>query len=61
MALSMQSVHYFKLYTVWEDESDDERCRKWVRDVMPMAEWHAKSAYLGDSDSQVREGEVLCR
>ncbi len=28
MALSMQSDHYFALYTIWEEEKDDERCMK---------------------------------
>ena len=54
MALSMQSDHYFALYTVWEDESDDKRCRKWVKDVMAKVERDSEGAYLGDSDFQER-------
>lgn len=54
MALSMQSDHYFALYTVWEEQRDDERCKKWVKDVMTDVEKHAVGAYLGDSDFQVR-------
>ncbi|CAI7614151.1 hypothetical protein N7533_013334 [Penicillium manginii] len=54
MALSMQSDHYFALYTVWEDESDDNRCRAWVKNVMEKVERHSVGAYLGDSDFQVR-------
>jgi FAD/FMN-containing dehydrogenase len=54
MALSMQSDHYFALYTVWEDEDDDVRCLKWVRDIMKDVERHSEGAYLGDSDFQVR-------
>ena len=54
MALSMQSDHYFALYTVWEDDEDDERCLKWVQDVMKDVERHSEGAYLGDSDFQVR-------
>ncbi|KAH8903135.1 FAD binding domain protein [Coniochaeta sp. PMI_546] len=54
MALSMQSDHYFALYTVWEDEADDERCTAWVRDVMREVERHADGSYLGDSDFQYR-------
>jgi hypothetical protein len=54
MALSMQSDHYMALYTVWEDEKDDERCKKWVKDVMSEVEKHSVGAYLGDSDFQVR-------
>lgn len=54
MALSMQSDHYFALYTVWEEEADDVRCRGWVKDVMEKVERHSVGAYLGDSDFQVR-------
>ncbi|KAJ5758967.1 hypothetical protein N7520_006123 [Penicillium odoratum] len=54
MALSMQSDHYFALYTVWEDESDDQRCQSWVKDVMKKVERQSVGAYLGDSDFQVR-------
>jgi hypothetical protein len=54
MALSMQSDHYFALYTVWEDLKDDERCQKWVKDIMTGVEKHSVGAYLGDSDFQVR-------
>lgn len=55
MALSMQSDHYFALYTVWEDEQDDVRCRGWVKNVMEKVERHSVGAYLGDSDFQVRK------
>jgi hypothetical protein len=54
MALSMQSDHYMAIYTVWEKEEDDERCREWVRDVMKEVERDSVGAYLGDSDFQVR-------
>jgi hypothetical protein len=55
MALSMQSDHYMALYTVWEKEEDDERCRNWVTDVMREVERESVGAYLGDSDFQVRK------
>lgn len=54
MALSMQSDHYFALYTVWEKEEDDSRCNGWVRDIMKKVERHGVGAYLGDSDFQIR-------
>ncbi|KAK5132325.1 hypothetical protein LTR08_009160 [Meristemomyces frigidus] len=54
MALSMQTDHYFALYTVWEDDTDDLRCRGWVRDIMSEVELNSEGAYLGDSDFQVR-------
>jgi hypothetical protein len=54
MALSMQSDHYFALYTIWEDASDDVRCRNWVHDVMKDVTPTSVGAYLGDSDFQQR-------
>jgi hypothetical protein len=54
MALSMQSDHYFALYTVWEDAKDDDRCQNWVRNVMKTLERSSEGAYLGDSDFQIR-------
>ena len=54
MALSMHTDHYLALYTIWEDERDDQRCRAWVCDVMKDVEVHSQGAYLGDSDFQVR-------
>ncbi|GES65094.1 FAD binding domain protein [Aspergillus terreus] len=55
MAISVHSDHYFALYTVWEDEKDDERCQGWVKDVMTRVHPHAVGAYLGDSDFQERQ------
>lgn len=55
MALSMQSDHYFALYTVWEEARDDARCQGWVADVMQKVAPHAVGAYLGDSDFQARK------
>ncbi|KGO37749.1 FAD linked oxidase, N-terminal [Penicillium expansum] len=57
MALSMQSDHYFALYTIWEEEKDDTRCLEWVRNVMKKVERHSVGAYLGDSDFQVRKSK----
>ncbi|KAJ9653149.1 hypothetical protein H2198_007661, partial [Neophaeococcomyces mojaviensis] len=54
MALSMQSDHYFAVYTVWENELDDERCQKWTKTVMEGLAPHCDGAYLGDSDFQIR-------
>ncbi|GLA60816.1 hypothetical protein AtubIFM54640_001313 [Aspergillus tubingensis] len=55
MALSMQSDHYFALYTVWEEEKDDARCQAWVADVMKRVQRHGVGSYLGDADFQVRK------
>ncbi|KAK3492552.1 uncharacterized protein B0T23DRAFT_453618 [Neurospora hispaniola] len=54
MALSMQSDHYFAVYTVWSDEKDDERCTGWVRDIFKGVEKYAVGSYLGDADFRVR-------
>ncbi|KAI1496680.1 hypothetical protein F5X99DRAFT_424347 [Biscogniauxia marginata] len=54
MALSMQSDHYFALYTVWEDAADDARCTAWVHDIMREVERHSTGSYLGDADFQHR-------
>lgn len=55
MALSMQSDHYFALYTIWKDEQDDDRCQQWVRSIMKDVAPQCEGAYLGDSDFQVRQ------
>ena len=55
MALSMQSDHYFAIYTIWEDEKDDDHCQAWVREVMKQIAPECDGAYLGDSDFQVRQ------
>ncbi|OJJ47361.1 hypothetical protein ASPZODRAFT_151852 [Penicilliopsis zonata CBS 506.65] len=55
MALSLHSDHYFALYTVWEDATDDERCTAWVQGVMQRVASHSVGAYLGDSDFQARQ------
>ncbi len=54
MALSMQTDHYFALYTVWEDEHSDEENMQWVQGVMKDVERHAEGSYLGDADFQHR-------
>ncbi|OHE94282.1 hypothetical protein CORC01_10442 [Colletotrichum orchidophilum] len=54
MALSMQSDHYFALYTIYPDAEDDERCQEWVGDVMAGIERHAAGSYLGDADFRYR-------
>ncbi|KAH6684664.1 FAD binding domain protein [Halenospora varia] len=54
MAVSMQSDHYFALYTIWEESKDDDRCQSWVKGVMSRIAPHGVGQYLGDSDFQVR-------
>lgn len=55
MACSMQSDHYFALYTIWENAEDDERCKGWVKNIMEDVAPMSKGAYLGDSDFQIRK------
>ncbi|PNS21217.1 hypothetical protein CAC42_3555 [Sphaceloma murrayae] len=55
MALSMQSDHYFAIYTVWEHEKDDEMCQGWTEGVMQQVAPKCDGAYLGDSDFQIRQ------
>ncbi|CAG7939815.1 unnamed protein product [Penicillium salamii] len=50
MALSLQSDHYFAIYTVWETEADDQRCQSWLRQVMKPTKNSCIGAYLGDSE-----------
>ncbi|KAK3941463.1 FAD binding domain protein [Diplogelasinospora grovesii] len=54
MALSMQSDHYFALYTVWDKPEDDKRCMSWTHERMKTVERHAVGSYLGDADFQYR-------
>ncbi|KAI0022852.1 FAD binding domain protein [Xylariomycetidae sp. FL0641] len=54
MALSLQSDHYFAVYTVWEDEAEDERYTGWVQDIMRRVEGQSVGSYLGDADFQHR-------
>ena len=57
MACSMQSDHYFAMYTIWEDVEDDMRCKEWLKDIMQSIVPWSKGAYLGDSDFQVRKAK----
>jgi hypothetical protein len=57
MALSMHSDHYFALYSIWEDEDEDERIQAWIRNILKNVEQHSVGAYLGDSDFQVRRSK----
>lgn len=54
MAVSMQSDHYFALYTLWEDERDDDLYQSWVKSIMAKVGQSSVGQYLGDSDFQVR-------
>ena len=59
MALSLQTEIYFAIYTVWEDEADDARCRSWLRERMGEVEAVSDGLYLGDSDFGERPSKFL--
>ncbi|KAI1741408.1 FAD-binding domain-containing protein [Xylaria scruposa] len=54
MAHSMQSDHYFAVYTIWDDAADDTRCTGWVRGIMKDVERYSAGSYMGDADFQHR-------
>ncbi|KAI1078087.1 FAD-binding domain-containing protein [Whalleya microplaca] len=54
MALSMHSDHYFAMYTIWKNETEDDRCVSWVHNIMQGVERHSVGSYLGDADFQRR-------
>ncbi|KAH8162390.1 hypothetical protein CIB48_g5853 [Xylaria polymorpha] len=54
MAHSLQSDHYFAVYTIWDDAADDARCTDWVRGIMkassatvPAATWAMRTFNIG--------------
>ena len=55
MAFSLQSEIYLAAYVCWDDESDDERCRAWLDDVMADLEPVTVGQYLGDADLSRRQ------
>ncbi len=59
MAFSMQSEIYMAMYTIWEDEMDDEKCNQWVTDQMRKIQSVTAGQYLGDSDLQVHERKFM--
>ncbi|KAI0864450.1 FAD-binding domain-containing protein [Xylaria cubensis] len=54
MAHSMQSDHYFAVYTIWDDAADDARCTGWVHGIMKDVERCSAGSYMGDADFQHR-------
>jgi hypothetical protein len=59
MALSLQSEIYFAIYTIWENERDDGRCRQWLLDRMKSMEPISDGLYLGDSDFTTRSAKFV--
>ncbi|KAJ5329425.1 FAD-binding domain-containing protein [Penicillium brevicompactum] len=61
MALSQQADHYFAVYTIWEDESDDQRCQGWLRSAMKDVIKSCIGAYVGDSEFSNRRTQYWSR
>lgn len=59
MAFSMQTDIYMAIYTIWEDEKDDERCKEWVRDQVENIEPVTHGQYLGDSDFTAHQRKFI--
>ena len=59
MALSLQTEIYFAIYTIWEDEADDDQHRRWLAARMREVEAVSDSLYLGDSDFGQRPSKFL--
>jgi FAD/FMN-containing dehydrogenase len=55
MAFSLQSEIYLASYVLWTDETDDERCRRWLDAAMADLEPVTVGQYLGDSDLSRRQ------
>jgi FAD/FMN-containing dehydrogenase len=54
MAFDLQTENYVASYVLWDDESDDERCRDWLAQRMAELEPVTAGQYLGDSDFTTR-------
>lgn len=59
MALSLQSEIYVAIYTIWEQDRDDARCRQWLLDQMKGMEPISDGQYLGDSDFTARAAKFV--
>lgn len=59
MALSLQTETYFALYTIWEDERDDEKNRAWLKEQMTRLQPITRGQYLGDSDLTTRSVKFM--
>jgi len=57
MCLSMQSDHYFAVYSCWEDQESDEQHIGWVKRIMENVEKHSIGSYMGDADIAARESK----
>ena len=54
MAFSLQSDHYIGTYAICASESDDEKCRSWVRETAKKMEPFRTGSFSGETDFQFR-------
>lgn len=54
MALSMQTEHYIAVYSITDDEKEDDMISTWLSRSFAHLEKFGEGAYLGDSDFQTR-------
>lgn len=54
MALSMQTEHYVAVYSVTDNEKEDDMISSWLTRSFTTLEKYSAGAYLGDSDFQTR-------
>ncbi|MFV5699082.1 FAD-binding oxidoreductase [Flavobacterium sp. ZT3R17] len=50
MAFSLQTDIYLAIYTLWETEEEDKKCKTWLSEQINRIEKVTEGQYLGDSD-----------
>ncbi|PYI25488.1 FAD binding domain protein [Aspergillus indologenus CBS 114.80] len=55
MAFSLQSDHYVGTYAIYENESDDERCRSWMQETAQKLEPYRIGSFSGETDFRARD------
>lgn len=59
MALSLQAEVYIAVYTIWEDEADDEKFRGWLTSQMRRVEPITEGLFLADADLARRPAKFM--
>ncbi|WP_273845537.1 FAD-binding oxidoreductase [Rubrobacter calidifluminis] len=59
MALSLQTDVYLAVYTIWEDEADDEACQRWLTSQMRRIEPITAGLFLADADLVSRPARFM--
>jgi hypothetical protein len=55
MAFSLQSDHYVGTYAICVNESDDEKCRLWMKETAEIMKPFREGSFSGETDFQARE------